>query len=101
MKKPLCVTSIPTSICTQTLLKLVLGSGLVAGAAGMIFFYAALSAGEISRVKPVAFSVAPAVAVVLGALVLGEPLTARKLAAIGLIIGGVILLSGAPAPALV
>ncbi len=77
----------------STLLKLVLGSGLVAGAAGMIFFYAALGAGEISRVKPIAFSVAPAVAVLLGALVLGEPLTARKLAAVGLIIAGVVMLS--------
>ena len=77
-----------------TLAKLVLGSGLVAGAAGMICFYTALSLGEISRVKPVAFAIAPATAVVLGALFLGEPLTPKKAAAIVMILGGVVLLTG-------
>ncbi len=77
-----------------TLSKLILGSGLMAGAAGMICFYAALHAGEISRVKPVAFAVAPATAVLLGALVLGEPLTTKKLLAVAMILGGVVLLTG-------
>ncbi|MCP3904156.1 MAG: EamA family transporter, partial [Planctomycetes bacterium] len=75
-------------------LKLGLGSGLMAGAAGMILFYAALSMGEISRVKPVAFTIAPATAVVLGALVLGEPLGVRKVAALVMILVGVALLTG-------
>src|SRR5690606_30504624 len=77
-----------------TLGKLVFGSGLVAGAAGMIFFYSALNLGEVSRVKPIAFTVAPATAVVLGWLVLGEPMTARKAIAVGLILAGVVLLTG-------
>jgi transporter family protein len=84
---------------TPTLLKLVLGSGVIAGAAGMIAFYAALSTGEISRVKPIAFSVAPATAVLLGIVVLGEPFTIRKLVAVALILAGVVLLSSAPAAA--
>lgn len=75
------------------LLKLVLGSGLIAGAAGMICFYAALNLGEVSRVKPVAFSVAPAVAVVLGWLVLGEQMTVQKAIAVLLILAGVVLLT--------
>jgi drug/metabolite transporter (DMT)-like permease len=50
--------------------------------------------GEISRVKPVAFTVAPATAVLLGWLVLGEPMTARKLIAVGLILAGVLMLTG-------
>jgi transporter family protein len=75
------------------LLKLVLGSGLVAGAAGMICFYAALNLGEVSRVKPIAFSVAPAVAVILGWLVLGEQMTLQKALAVLLIIAGVVLLT--------
>jgi transporter family protein len=45
-----------------TLLKLALGSGLIAGAGGMICFYAALHLGDISRIKPVAFTLAPATA---------------------------------------
>lgn len=77
-----------------TLLKLVLGSGLVAGAAAMIFFYTALSLGEIGRVKPIAFTLAPACAVLLGWLVLHEPMTVRKGVAVALILGGVLLLTG-------
>lgn len=77
-----------------TLLPLVLGSGLVAGAAAMVFFYSALNLGEISVVKPIAFTVAPATAVVLGWLLLGESMTVRKALAVGLILLGVALLTG-------
>lgn len=77
-----------------TLLKLALGSGLVAGAAAMIFFYWALSVGEIGRIKPIAFTLAPACAVVLGWLVLGEPMSARKAAGVVMILTGVALLAG-------
>jgi transporter family protein len=71
------------------LLKLVLGSGLIAGAVGMICFYLAISLGEISRVKPIAFTVAPAVAVVLAWLVLGESMSWSKAVGVGLVIAGV------------
>ncbi len=77
-----------------TLLKLTLGSGLVAGAAAMIFFYSALSVGDISRVKPVAFCLAPAVAALVGWFILGEPVTARRVGAVALILAGVVLLTG-------
>ena len=73
--------------------KLALGSGLIAGAAAMICFYAALSVGEISRVKPIAFGVAPATAVVLGWLVLGERMTVPKAIGTLMILGGVVLLT--------
>jgi transporter family protein len=79
---------------TSTILKLVLGSGLIAGAAAMIFFYTALSLGEISRIKPIAFTLAPAVAVLLGWLVLHEPMTVKKGIAVAMILGGVVLLTG-------
>lgn len=85
-----------------TIAKVVLGSGLVAGACAMICFYAALSLGEVSVVKPIAFSVAPAVGVVLGWLVLGESMDARKAVAVALILAGVVLLTtggGRPASA--
>lgn len=77
-----------------TLAKLILGSGLVAGAAAMIFFYTALSLGEISRIKPIAFTLAPATAVLLGWLLLHEPMTARKAIACAMILVGVVLLTG-------
>ncbi|MCA9282323.1 MAG: EamA family transporter [Phycisphaeraceae bacterium] len=79
---------------TGTLLKLGLGSGLVAGAAAMIFFYSALSRGQISVIKPIAFTLAPACAVMLGWLVLGEPMSVRKGIALAMILGGVVLLTG-------
>jgi len=73
---------------------LVFGSGLLAGGLALIFFFVALKAGELSLVKPIAFCVAPAIAVLLGWLVLGEPMTARKAIAVILILAGVILLTG-------
>ena len=76
-----------------TLLKLILGSGLVAGAAGMLCFYGSLHLGPVSKVKPIAFTMAPAVAVLLGWIVLGEAMTLRKAAALLLIVSGVVLLT--------
>jgi len=77
-----------------TLAKLVIGSGLIAGAGGMIFFYLALHAGDISRIKPVAFTLAPTTAVLLGWLVLGEAMTMQKAVGIVLVVAGVIVLTG-------
>lgn len=77
-----------------TVAKLVLGSGLVAGAAGMVFFYLALGLADVSRVKPIAFGLAPATAVVLGWLFLGEALTVPKVAGLALVVAGVLLITG-------
>jgi transporter family protein len=79
---------------STTLAKVILGSGMIAGAFGMIFFYCALNLAEASRVKPIAFSVAPATAVVLGWLVLHESMTWQKAAGVTLILAGVVLLTG-------
>ncbi|MCB9839145.1 MAG: DMT family transporter [Phycisphaeraceae bacterium] len=76
------------------LLKLTLGSGLMAGAAGMLCFYLALHFGEVSRVKPIAFALAPTIAVVLGIIFLHEPLTLRKGLGVASILLGVLLLTG-------
>ncbi|MFO0874817.1 MAG: EamA family transporter [Phycisphaerales bacterium] len=73
--------------------KLVLGSGVVAGALAMICFYAALSIGEISRIKPIAFALAPATAVILAYFFLGESMSLRKATAVAMILGGVVLLT--------
>ena len=81
-----------------TLVKLTLGSGLIAGAGGMAFFYLALSSGEVSRVKPIAFALAPAVGALLGWVALGEAMTGRKALGIVVIIVGVVLLAGGAGP---
>ena len=82
------------SLAGEDWARLLLGSGVVAGAAGMICFYTALHLGEISLVKPVAFTVAPAVAVLLGWAILGEPISIRKGIAVAMILAGVVLLAG-------
>lgn len=76
------------------LTRLVIGSGLLAGAGGMIFFYLAIASGEVSRVKPIAFGLAPVAGTVLAALFLGESITVRKVIAIALVVTGIVLLSG-------
>lgn len=75
------------------------GSGVVAGAFAMIAFYIAISIGEVSKMKPIAFSIAPATAVLLGAAFINEPLTTRKVIAVVIILAGVILLSTGQATA--
>lgn len=82
-----------TGMSTANWLRLLLGSGLVAGALAIVFFYAALSLGQVSVVKPIAFAVAPVTAVLLGSLLLGEPLTLRKGLAIALIAAGIVLMA--------
>ena len=82
-----------TSAGTVTLLKLVLGSGLVAGAGGMLCFYGALHLGPISKVKPIAFTLAPVVGTLLGWALLGERMPPVKWLAVVLIVTGVVLLT--------
>ena len=79
----------PASVMT----KLLLGGGIVAGGLGMICFYSALNLGEISRIKPIAFTLAPAIGVLLGWLVLGEAMTLRKVVAVAMVLTGVVLLA--------
>lgn len=78
---------------TPTLAKLALGSGLLAGACGMICFYLALQSGEVSRIKPIAFTIAPATAVALGCLFLGESMTVQKAIGTALVLAGVVVLT--------
>ena len=73
--------------------KLVLGAGISAGALGLALFYFGLSVGEVSRVKPIAFAVAPTVAAVGAFVLLGEPVTAKKLAGLALVVVGVVVLT--------
>jgi drug/metabolite transporter (DMT)-like permease len=83
-------------LSTMTWLKLILGSGLLAGFAGVFFFYFGLSlpGGEISILRPIAFALAPATAVLLGWWFLGEAMTIRKAFAVVLILAGILLLAG-------
>lgn len=81
---------------TATWLKVVLGSGVLAGFAGVFFFYVGLSlpGGDISKLRPIAFALAPATAVFLGWWFLGEAMSIRKAVAVVLIVVGIGLLAG-------
>src|SRR5262245_51631838 len=74
---------------------LVLGSGLMAGFLGVFFFYWGLGSpgGDISKLRPIAFALAPATAVLLGWLMLGESMTVKKALAIVLIVAGIAMLA--------
>jgi transporter family protein len=78
---------------TAPLLYLVLGGGVLAGSLGMLSFYTALGAGELSRVIPVAFGLTPLLGFALGTLFMKEPATAYKLAGAFLTSLGVLLLT--------
>ncbi|MEI7656488.1 MAG: EamA family transporter [Phycisphaerae bacterium] len=85
-----------TNATPQVWLMLTLGSGLLAGFAGVFFFYMGLASpgGDISRIRPIAFALSPATAVLLGWVMLGEGMSLRKGIACLLIISGIVLLTG-------
>lgn len=76
----------------KPILMMVIGGGVVAGAVGMLCFYAALKGAPLNRVMPIAFT-SPLFGALMGIILGGEPLTWR--AAIGtlLTIGGIVLLT--------
>jgi len=77
-----------------TILKITLGSGVIAGAIAMICFYSALNLDAVSKIKPIAFCLAPAVGVLLGWLILKEPMTIKKGLGVTLVLAGVVTLTG-------
>ena len=79
---------------TPLLARLALGSAFLAGFAGVFFFYLGLASGPISVVKPIAFTIGPAVAVLLAWLLLREPMPTPRWIGVGLVLAGVILLAG-------
>ena len=67
--------------------------GPLAGFGGVGFFYMGIAGGSISVVKPIAYTLAPAIAAVLGALWLKEAMPAQKVLGIALTLAGVVLIA--------
>lgn len=78
---------------TPILLKLALGSALLAGFGGVFFFYLGLAHGGIGVVKPIAFTLGPAIAVLLSWLVLHEHMNIPKAIGIVMVLAGVVLIA--------
>src|SRR5512139_2179575 len=58
----------------RSLLMLMVGGGVVAGAGGMLCFYAAIKGAPLNRVMPIAFT-SPLFGALMGIILGGEPLT--------------------------
>jgi len=76
----------------KALSMMVLGGGVVAGAVGMLCFYAALKGAPLTRVMPIAFT-SPLFGALMGVILGGEPLTWKTIAGMLLTVGGIIVLS--------
>ncbi len=59
----------------QPILMVIVGGGVVAGAMGILFFYKALAAGNLSVVLPIAFCLTPVLGVIIGVVVSKEQIS--------------------------
>ena len=76
----------------KALTMMVLGGGVVAGAIGMLCFYAAIKGAPLNRVMPIAFT-SPLFGALMGILLGGEPLTWKVVLGMLMTIGGIALLT--------
>ena len=79
---------------SKALLYIVLGGGVLAGAAGMLCFYVAIKNAPLSKVMPIAFT-SPLFGALLGVLWGGEKMTPQTLVGMILAVGGIALLTTA------
>jgi len=77
---------------SRALLMMVVGGGVVAGAVGMLSFYAAIKGAPLNRVMPIAFT-SPLFGALMGLIFGGEPLTPKTVAGMILTIAGIVLLT--------
>jgi len=77
---------------SRALIMMVLGGGVLAGAAGMLCFYAALKGAPLGRVMPIAFT-SPLFGALMGLTLGGEPLTLKNALGMLLTVGGIIVLT--------
>jgi transporter family protein len=76
----------------KPLLYMVIGGGIMAGAAGMLCYYAAIKDAPLGKVMPIAFT-SPLFGVLMGVLFNREILTPKTLIGMGLTVGGIIVLT--------
>lgn len=76
----------------KALLYMILGGGVVAGAAGMLCFYTALKGAPLARVMPIAFT-SPLFGALMGILLAGDPLTWKTALGMLMTVGGIIILT--------
>ena len=77
---------------TKSLVSIILGGGVLAGAIGMLCFYSALKGAPLGRVMPIAFT-SPLFGVLMGVWLGGETPAAREIVGMLLATGGIVLLT--------
>jgi transporter family protein len=77
---------------SKALIYMVVGGGIVAGAAGMLCFYTALKGAPLTKVMPIAFT-SPFFGAMMGILFGAEPLTLKTALGMAMTIGGIVLLT--------
>lgn len=77
---------------SKALLYMIIGGGVVAGAAGMLCFYTAIKGAPLGKVMPIAFT-SPLFGALMGLLLGGEPLTVKTVVGMLLTIGGIVVLT--------
>jgi transporter family protein len=76
----------------KPLLYMIVGGGIVAGAAGMLCYYAAIKGAPLSKVMPIAFT-SPLFGVLMGVMFNGEAMTPKTLIGTGLTVAGIIVIT--------
>ena len=77
---------------SKALIMMVLGGGVLAGAVGMLCFYAALKGAPLGRVMPIAFT-SPLFGAAMAILIGGEPLTLKGAVGMLLTVAGIMILT--------
>lgn len=77
---------------TKPLLYIIIGGGVVAGAAGMLCYYSAIKGASLGKVMPIAFT-SPLFGVLMGILFAGGTLTAKSMIGMALNVGGIVVLT--------
>ncbi|HRI46037.1 MAG TPA: EamA family transporter [Ignavibacteriaceae bacterium] len=81
-----------TEASPKALIYMIVGGGIVAGAVGMLCFYAAIKGAPLGKVMPIAFT-SPLFGAMMGVILGGEPLTVKMMIGMAMTIGGIIILT--------
>ncbi len=76
----------------KALLYMIVGGGILAGAAGMLCFYTAIKGAPLTRVMPIAFT-SPLFGALMGLVFGGEPLTLKTVFGMAMTVGGIAILT--------
>jgi len=77
---------------SKSLLYMIIGGGVVAGAVGMLCFYTAIKGAPLNKVMPIAFT-SPLFGALMGLAFGGEPLTVKTAVGIAMTVGGIVLIT--------